>query len=556
MLVTNRGFDDPRVCMEAEALAHQGHALTVIGWDRDADRDVDQVRAGVRYVALRLRSTHARGITQPLFLAGFWWRAWRMVRRTRPSVIHCHDLDTLPLGWFAARRLRSRLVFDAHENYPDMMTGHLLRPAVSALRWLERHLVPRCDAVITVGERLAEHYRKLGGRKVTVVGNWKDPVDFRFPPEVIRRTRKELGLPDGVIAICFIANLGRERHLEPLLSAVVGNPRFACVVGGEGIQTAVAQRYAKENSNIFYLGRVSPERVPLITAACDVVYYGFDKTNPNARWSAPNNLYEAIVAGKPLLTNDLGEIGEIIRTTGCGVLADTQTAADIRRGLERLLTADVRREMGQHARALGDQFQRAEADRRLVKAYTELDVPGKALPSILGGCTPAGPRRATRPRVLVALSAGGFFRETQRAVSELALSFDVRYAVVAGEPYRTLWPQLAGRCHTLSRYDTRRCSALRNIYGVAMATGQAYRLLRDGGFRGVLTVGFNLAIPLGIAARFRGVPSVFVESISRVTRPSVTGRVLSLLNLADRIYVQWPEATALYRRARYEGNIF
>ena len=89
-----------------------------------------------------------------------------------------------------------------------------------------------------------------------------------------------------------------------------------------------------------------------------------------------------------------------------------------------------------------------------------------------------------------------------------------------------------------------------------MALWQAYGILGDRRIRGVLTAGVNLAIPLGIAARLRGVPAVFVESISRVTRPSVTGRVVSLLNLADRIYVQWPEATALYRRARYEGSIF
>jgi glycosyltransferase involved in cell wall biosynthesis len=373
MLVTNRGFDDPRVCMEAEALADAGYCVSVVGWDRDIDHDTDRTQNGVRFLGLKLRSTHGRGIMQPLFLSGFWWRAWRVLQGLRPAIIHCHDLDTLPLGLAAARSMRARLVFDAHENFPDMMTGHLPRPAVSALRWLERHLVPRCDAVITVGERLADHYRKLGGRKVTVVGNWKDPADFRFSPEVIRRTRKELGLPDGVIAICFIANLGRERHLEPLLSAVVGDPRFACVVGGEGIQAATARQYTKENSNIFYLGRVSPERIPLITAACDVVYYGFDKTNPNARWSAPNKLYEAIAAGKPILAGDFGEIGDTVRSSGCGIITDTATASGVIEALNQLASESTLRATGDRAPSVAARgLCRDEASRRIVHCYAEL----------------------------------------------------------------------------------------------------------------------------------------------------------------------------------------
>ena len=373
MLVTNRGFDDPRVCMEAEALAQQGHALTVISWDRDIDQDTDRTQNGVRFLGLKLRSTHGRGITQPLFLSVFWWRAWRVIRGLRPAVIHCHDLDTLPLGLAAARSLRARLVFDAHENFPDMMTGHLPSSAVGALRWLERHLVPRCDAVITVGERLAEHYRKLGGRKVMVVGNWKDPTDFDFPPEVQASARQEIGLKNGVIAICFIANLGRERHLASLLAAVAADLRFACVIGGDGPQAGIAREYAARHPNIFYLGRVAPERIPIVTAACDVVYYGFDTTNPNSRWSAPNKLYEAIAAGKPILAGDFGEVGDTIRSARSGVLAETATPEGIRSALAQLSSHARLQEMGERARALqAAGLTRKEAHQRIVGGYEDL----------------------------------------------------------------------------------------------------------------------------------------------------------------------------------------
>jgi len=50
------------------------------------------------------------------------------------------------------------------------------------------------------------------------------------------------------------------------------------------------------------------------------VYYGFDPNNPNARFSAPNKLFEALAAGKPLVTGDFGEIGEVVRESECGVI--------------------------------------------------------------------------------------------------------------------------------------------------------------------------------------------------------------------------------------------
>ncbi len=372
MLVTNRGVDDPRVCMEAEALACRDYKVTVIGWDRDADKDTDVCRNGVRFLRLKLRSTHGRGITQPIYLAGFWLRALPVIRRLRPDVIHCHDLDTLPVGLFSAGRLRARLIFDAHENYPDMMVGHLPPTAVRVLRWLEHRLVPRCDLVITVGNRLAEHYRHMGARKVVVVGNWKDPADFKFPPDTISRTRRELGLPSGIIAICFVANLGPERRLEPLLAAVADDKRFACVIGGDGSQADVARQYAETNDNITYLGRVEPELVPLITAACDVVYYGFDETNPNAQWSAPNKLYEAIAAGKPVLTGNFGEIGQTVREGGCGVIGDLCTKAGLTSALASLSKPGKLNDLGSRAVQAGRIYSRKQAIVILLNTYNSV----------------------------------------------------------------------------------------------------------------------------------------------------------------------------------------
>jgi len=367
MLVTNRGVDDPRVRLEAAALAGR-YRVTVLGWDRDVDRDARDVIDGVEFRRLALRSTHARGVWQAAYLCGFFLRAWPHLRALRPAAIHCHDLDTLPLGWLAARTWRAKLVFDAHENYPDMMLGHLPGAVVRGLGLAERFLVPRTALLITVGGRLAEFYTGLGARRVTIVGNWKDEGAYRIPPSRRAEIRDRLGL-NGHIAVAYIAVLGRDRHLEPLLRAVADDGRFACVIGGGGPLAAVAQRYARDHANVRYLGPVPSAEVPALTAACDVVYYGMDRGNPNSRWSAPNKLYEAIAAGLPLLAGDFGEVGPTIRQFGCGVLAATESAAAVATALNQLADRDTLTTMATAARALAPHYSARAAQAAVVAAY-------------------------------------------------------------------------------------------------------------------------------------------------------------------------------------------
>ncbi len=71
----------------------------------------------------------------------------------------------------------------------------------------------------------------------------------------------------------------------------------------------------------------------------------------------------------------------------------------------------------------------------------------------------------------------------------------------------------------------------------------------------VFCVGTCLAIPLFFWGRLIGAKTVFVESITRVTRMSMTGRLVLFFRLSDRFYVQWPQLGRAYRRTLYRGNV-
>ena len=121
------------------------------------------------------------------------------------------------------------------------------------------------------------------------------------------------------------------------------------VLGGNGPCAEQAKKAAAKFENIAYLGYVQPQRVPFYTALADIVFYGFDPDNPNARFSAPNKLFECLAAGKAMLTGDFGEIGRIVREASCGVIIPDYEIEHIRAAIDSL-SGDILQEYGNNAR--------------------------------------------------------------------------------------------------------------------------------------------------------------------------------------------------------------
>ena len=49
---------------------------------------------------------------------------------------------------------------------------------------------------------------------------------------------------------------------------------------------------------------------------------------------------------------------------------------------------------------------------------------------------------------------------------------------------------------------------------------------------------------------------VYVESIARVERLSLSGKILHLSRMADRLFVQWPEMAKRFPRTTYAGRLY
>lgn len=73
----------------------------------------------------------------------------------------------------------------------------------------------------------------------------------------------------------------------------------------------------------------------------------------------------------------------------------------------------------------------------------------------------------------------------------------------------------------------------------ALAFGRIYRTIRDANAEAVVSTGSAVAGPAFVAACMLGVPCHYIESVSRIEGPSLTGRLVAALHLAQLRTQNW-----------------
>ena len=129
----------------------------------------------------------------------------------------------------------------------------------------------------------------------------------------------------------------------------------------------------------------------------------------------------------------------------------------------------------------------------------------------------------------------------------------------AWEPYDRLWV-------TFDKSDARSLLAgervvhahgptNRNIPNLLRNLRLALRVLRRERPSAILTTGAGVAVPFAWMGWMLHIPTVYVESLTRIEGLSLSGRMIA--PVAERLYAQWPElAEPSHGRINFAGNLF
>lgn len=375
MLLSNAYRPDPRVQRATRSLLQAGYSLDLYCWDRLAELPEEENQAGIRVHRLRsVPSVYAAGWRQLLRLPRFWRWVLRKIERQPAEIVHCHDLDTLAAGVALKRRTACRLVFDAHEHYPALMAQYLPGILGRLLTLWEQLLVRQVDQIITASSVLADEYQSRVSIPVSVIGNAPEQADFHtLNPEKTTRIRSELGLGTGQLGLFYIGGFTNNRALDPLFAAMPALPDWQLHLWGDGPRRAAVEAAVAGLENAHYHGWADSAALPALFAAADVIYYCLRADFAGAQYNAPNTLAYAMAAGRPVLANRVGDLGQIVAETQCGILLNEVTPQAICQGLQCLEDPAARHSLGENGRRAAETHYNWETiSRRLIEVYARL----------------------------------------------------------------------------------------------------------------------------------------------------------------------------------------
>ncbi len=298
------------------------------------------------------------------------WKAYReilgILRRGNYDIVHTHISKSGLLGRLAARRAGVPVVVHTYHGVVGELAGAGVGPWV--LRAVERRCARLTDECITISERVAEELEAAGiveAAHWTAIANGIDLEHYRRE----KAGPRPVALPEGPRVIGTVGSLTREKGTEDLLGAAAAllaenADLTVCIVGDGPLRgTLEAQaRFLRISDHVVFTGVVSDVRPWL--AAFDVFVL------PSHSEGMPLSLVEAMAMGCPVVTTDVGGVGEVVGDAAVLVNGEPE---GLRRALAAVLSDDdTRRELGERGLRRAPGFDLATMATRTGQAYEQL----------------------------------------------------------------------------------------------------------------------------------------------------------------------------------------
>jgi glycosyltransferase involved in cell wall biosynthesis len=377
--VTERGSAIRAVSI-ARWLARAGHEPTVVSARRQVGLESNRWRAdGVRLIEPpdvlpdRLRN----GGLSPVDLA------WRLahVRRNRYDLVHTFEprpCATAP-GLLAQRRGAVYVADWADLWGPEGMAD--LWPAPQRLTlgrfdgaW-QTYTRRSADAVTVISSDLQRRAEALGIppkriRRVPIGAN-----DDLFRPQPAGDARRRLGLPPDALVVAHTGFAPFDVELLADTFAEVARIESRAYLLMSGRRFGVVQQRAAAvgaADRVIHLGVVAYGDLGSVIACADLMVVPYT-SSPHNEARFPNRAGDCLAAGRPIATNPTGDLGRLVSSERCGIVAPERPEPFARDIVELLRRPDLRDEMGRRARALAETtFSWRSVAARVAELYAEL----------------------------------------------------------------------------------------------------------------------------------------------------------------------------------------
>lgn len=322
----------------ARGLVEHGIDVELITSHNEPDmvtRDID----GIKVHYLPVRYDNRDGFLKRLFAF------FKFMRLARKKAAEIKEVDLvyatstpLTIGVSAMKIKKDKKIpyyFEVRDLWPEapFQMGVIRNKFLKQyLKNLEAKVYDEADQLIALSPGIKQGIAATQpGKPIAVIPNMSD-IDF-FKPEKKQPELKELFKTRGDFVISYFGAIGRANHLEYLLAAanaaLKAELKIKFLIIGEGSELSRLKYLAKhfDLTNVSFLPFQNKYNLRRVLNVTDAAYVSFI-SKPIMETNSPNKFFDALAAGKLIITNTKGWVKDIVEEQDCGFYYNPDRPAD------------------------------------------------------------------------------------------------------------------------------------------------------------------------------------------------------------------------------------
>ena len=357
LTVTNDLTYDQRMQRICTSLSDAGYEVELVGRELTTSKPLDKFP----FTQTRLKCWFNKG---KLFYIEYDLRLFLYLLFHRADIICAIDLDTIVPCYYAARLNKAKIVYDAHEYFPEVPEV-VRRPSIQNVwKWVEKTFVPKMDLVYTTTQSIAETFEREYKRTVYTIRNL--PILQNLPAQP----------PPDRPYLLYQGALNEGRGIEHLISAMPDLDIDLYLVG-DGDITAQLKEQTKSlglENKIHFLGFKKPTELKLITAQAYIGLNLLENAGLSYYYSLANKFSDYIHAGIPQVCIDFPEYKRINDQYNVALLIENLDQNTIKNAIKRLLDdKDLYSKFKENCLVCRRELNWETEEKKLIEIYEQFD---------------------------------------------------------------------------------------------------------------------------------------------------------------------------------------